>query len=105
LYFFLSISDRNIDFDRLPEISIKLLQLFLIRGACTAKAGMDLEMPNGKYLGDKLLKKIQEGEVDESILDDKVERILRIMFRMGLFGETPEAYGGYMNTPERKALA
>jgi beta-glucosidase len=71
----------------------------------TAKAGMDLEMPNGKYLGDKLLKKIQEGEVDESILDDKVERILRIMFRMGLFGETPDAYGGYMNTPERKALA
>ncbi len=71
----------------------------------TAKAGLDLEMPNGKYLGEKLLKKIKDGEVDATILDDKVDRILRIMFRMGLFGETPDAYGGYMNTPERKALA
>ena len=71
----------------------------------TAKAGLDLEMPNGKYLGKKLLKKINDGEVDATILDDKVDRILRIMFRMGLFGETPDAYGGYMNTPERKKLA
>lgn len=71
----------------------------------TAEAGLDLEMPNGKYLGEKLLKKINDGEVDATILDDKVDRILRIMFRMGLFGETPDAYGGYMNTPERKELA
>ncbi|RLD55668.1 MAG: hypothetical protein DRJ05_12585, partial [Bacteroidetes bacterium] len=27
----------------------------------TAEAGMDLEMPNGKYLGEKLLKKINDG--------------------------------------------
>ncbi len=71
----------------------------------TAKAGMDLEMPNGKYLGDKLLKKIKDGEIDASILDDKVDRILRIMFRMGLFGETPDTYGGFINTPARKQLA
>jgi beta-glucosidase len=71
----------------------------------TAEAGMDLEMPNGKYLGKKLLKKIKDGEVDASILDDKVDRILRIMFRMGLFTETPDAYGGYINTPDKKQLA
>jgi len=71
----------------------------------TAEAGMDLEMPNGKYLGEKLLEKIKAGEIDASILDDKVDRILRIMFRMGLFSETPDTYGGYINTPERKKLA
>lgn len=71
----------------------------------TAKAGLDLEMPNGKYLGKNLLKKIKDGEIDASILDDKIDRILRIMFRMNLFTETPDAYGGYMNTPERKKLA
>ena len=71
----------------------------------TAKAGLDLEMPNGKYLGEKLLKKINDGEVDAAILDDKVDRILRVMFRMGLFTETPDAYGGYINTPAKKKLA
>ncbi|MEN8137651.1 MAG: glycoside hydrolase family 3 C-terminal domain-containing protein [Bacteroidota bacterium] len=71
----------------------------------TAEAGMDLEMPNGKYLGEKLLAKIISGEVDESILDDKVARILRIMFRMNLFGETPDMYGGYINSDKNKAIA
>jgi len=71
----------------------------------TAEAGMDLEMPNGKYLGEKLLAMIEKGELDESILDDKVRRILRIMFRMGLFEETADAYGGYINSDDKKAIA
>ncbi|MEN8117222.1 MAG: glycoside hydrolase family 3 C-terminal domain-containing protein [Bacteroidota bacterium] len=71
----------------------------------TAEAGMDLEMPWGKYLGEPLLAKIKAGEVDETILDDKVTCILRIMFRMGLFGETPDMYGGYINSDKNKALA
>ncbi len=71
----------------------------------TAEAGMDLEMPNGKYLGDKLLTMIKNGEVKESLLDDKVRRILRIMFRMGLFEETVDAYGGYINSSNNVALA
>ncbi len=53
----------------------------------TAYAGLDLEMPTGKFYGDRLLKAIQNGEVTESILDDKVRRILRIMFKAGLFDE------------------
>jgi beta-glucosidase len=71
----------------------------------TAEAGMDLEMPNGKYLGDKLLAMIEKGELDESIVDDKVRRILRIMFRLGLFEETADAYGGYINSDDKKAIA
>jgi len=71
----------------------------------TAEAGMDLEMPNGKYLGEKLLTMIKNGEIKESILDDKIRRILRMMFRIGLFDETADAYGGYINSEDKKALA
>ena len=71
----------------------------------TAKAGLDLEMPNGKYLGADLLKAVKNGEVDESLLDDKVRRILRVLLKAGLFDESVDSYGGYINTKERIALA
>lgn len=71
----------------------------------TAYAGLDLEMPTGKFYGDRLLKAIQNGEVTESILDDKVRRILRIMFKAGFFDESVDSYGGHSDTPERRALA
>ncbi|MCF6183679.1 MAG: glycoside hydrolase family 3 C-terminal domain-containing protein, partial [Bacteroidales bacterium] len=40
-----------------------------------------------------------------SIVDDKVRRILRVMFKAHLFDESPVNYGGHSNTPERNALA
>ena len=70
-----------------------------------AKSGMDLEMPTGDWYGEKLLVAIRNGQVEESILDDKVRRILRVMFKTGLFDESIDAYGGHSNTPERRALA
>ena len=52
----------------------------------TYNGGLDLEMPTGKYLNTKtLLNKIKNGELSESKLDDKVRRILRVMFTIGLF--------------------
>ena len=36
---------------------------------------------NNNFLGDAFLKKILNGEVDEKILNEKVKRILRLMFR------------------------
>ena len=36
---------------------------------------------NNNFLGDAFLKKIVNGEVDEKILNEKVKRILRLMFR------------------------
>ncbi|RPI61683.1 MAG: hypothetical protein EHM44_08205, partial [Ignavibacteriales bacterium] len=49
-------------------------------------SGMDLEMPTGKYLNaDLLFQKIKSGELSELKLDDKVRRILRVMFTIGLF--------------------
>ncbi|MCF6284709.1 MAG: glycoside hydrolase family 3 C-terminal domain-containing protein [Candidatus Hydrogenedentes bacterium] len=71
----------------------------------TAHAGLDLEMPTGKFYGKKLLAAIQDGRVKESILDDKVRRILRVLFKAGLFDESIDSYGGHSDTPERRALA
>lgn len=47
-----------------------------------ATAGMDLEMPTSNGENDKLLvAAVQNGTLEESVLDDIVERILRIVFR------------------------
>ncbi len=50
-----------------------------------AKSGLDLEMPNGKYFGDKLLEAVKNGEIEEDIIDDKVKNILMVKFETGLF--------------------
>jgi len=52
----------------------------------TFNSGLDLEMPSGKFLNkDSLLNKINSDELSELKLDDKVRRILRVMFTIGLF--------------------
>ncbi len=70
-----------------------------------ANAGLDLEMPNGKYYGPKLLKAIKDGEVTEANLDDKVSRILSVMFKAGLFDESIDSYGGHSDKPHRRLMA
>jgi len=70
-----------------------------------ANSGLDLEMPTGKYYGDKLLKVIMDGKVTEATLDDKVRRILRVMFKAGLFDESIDQYGGHSDQPHRRELA
>jgi beta-glucosidase len=64
----------------------------------TANNGLDLEMPTGEFLNkEKLLPLIKAGTVSESTIDDKIRRILRVMFRLGLFDqsstEKPQADG------------
>ena len=45
-------------------------------------AGLDLEMPPGDYENDRLIvKAVQEGKLDESVVDQACERILNILFR------------------------
>lgn len=52
----------------------------------TFKNGLDLEMPDGKFLNRKtLLHKIKNGELSEDELNDKISRLLRIMFKIDLF--------------------
>lgn len=46
------------------------------------KAGLDLEMPSSLGANDRLIvEAVQKGELDESVLDTAVERILNIIFR------------------------
>ncbi len=50
----------------------------------SAKFGLDLEMPGpAVWWGDKLVEAVESGEVEETAVDDKVHRILRIMARTG----------------------
>ncbi len=51
----------------------------------SANAGLDQEMPNGILFSDQLIEAIKMGQVSVTTLDDKVHRILRTMFALGLF--------------------
>ena len=46
-----------------------------------AEGGLDLEMPYGKHFGGKLKKAVKRGKVDEEIIDEAVERLLRMKFK------------------------
>ena len=47
-------------------------------GIADALAGLDLEMPSGRYMNrETLLPAVKSGQVPESVIDDKVRRILR----------------------------
>ncbi|MBK7212115.1 MAG: glycoside hydrolase family 3 C-terminal domain-containing protein [Bacteroidales bacterium] len=53
-----------------------------------ANNGLDIEMPVGDVFAIKKLKKaIKEGKIQESAIDDKVRRILRVKFLAGLFDQ------------------
>ena len=55
-------------------------------GVAAANAGLDLEMPSGLHLNrDTLLPAIKSGKLSVSTVDDKVRRMLRVMFRFGFF--------------------
>ncbi len=72
----------------------------------TLQAGLDLEMPTGRFLGrDSVMPLLKKGIINEKMIDDRVRRILRVMFETGLFDETVAAYGGQAYTAERRKLA
>lgn len=51
-----------------------------------ANGGLDLEMPRAKWMNrEQLIPAVMDGRVSESTIDEKVRRILRIIFRFGFF--------------------
>lgn len=71
----------------------------------TFNHGLDLEMPEGKYLNkDSLFDKLKSGELSQVLLDDKIRRILRVMFSIGLFDEYKYDPDN-LNSDEHKQLA
>ncbi|MFN8464987.1 MAG: glycoside hydrolase family 3 C-terminal domain-containing protein [Caldilineaceae bacterium] len=65
------------------------------------KAGLDLEMPGPRARRTQaVIRAVQDGELDEAVLDEAVRRILRIVFKAA---ETPK--GGAFDVESHHALA
>ena len=55
-------------------------------GVAAANAGLDLEMPSGQFMNrETLLPAIKAGKVTIATIDDKIRRMLGVMFRFGFF--------------------
>ena len=79
-----------------------------VRAGVDIEMGTDLIMEWGNpdyskfHMGDTVVTLVKNGELDEAIIDAKVRRILRVMYRIHKFGKrSPGAY----NTPEHQAVA
>ncbi|MEJ5352028.1 MAG: glycoside hydrolase family 3 N-terminal domain-containing protein [Melioribacteraceae bacterium] len=73
----------------------------------TANGGLDLEMPYGTFLNkENLLPANENGELSIEKIDDKVRRILTVIFKLGLF-DTPEWKENLslINSPENRKAA
>ncbi len=55
----------------------------------SALAGLDQEMPSGKYFGDTLKAAVEKGDVPVARLNDMVHRILRTEIALGVFDNPP----------------
>ena len=55
----------------------------------SALAGLDQEMPTGKYFGEALKRAVKNGEVPTARLNEMVHRILRTEFALGVFDKPP----------------
>src|SRR3954470_9718989 len=73
--------------------------------------GLDMEMgfAPGQFFGDPLRQAIADGKVPQARLDDMVARILRPMFKEGIFEQPaaaqPAAFTANVETPDDVALA
>jgi len=73
-----------------------------------ARCGMDIEMGTGKpfdqyFLAAPYLAGIQAGKFDLETLNDKVSRVLRVMFRIGMFDSNRNS--GSINRPAHRQNA
>lgn len=71
----------------------------------TLFSGLDIEMPKDLYLKrEKVLEAVKTGFIKESKINDKVRRMLRVMFSIGLF-DTKKPDAGALDTQEHRKLA
>lgn len=71
--------------------------------------GTDLSQPDPKnyskfFMGDTVISLVKSGQVEESLIDEKVRRILRVMYRTKLMGGGDREAGSF-NTPGHQATA
>jgi beta-glucosidase len=75
-------------------------------GVAAANAGLDLEMPSGQHMNrDTLLPAIKAGKLSISTIEDKVRRMLRVMFRFGFFDRPQLDSSLPLYSPDSKTVA
>ncbi len=75
-------------------------------GIEAANGGLDLEMPSGYYMNRyTLLAAIVSGKLDISTIDDKVRRMLRILFRFGFYDHPQTDQSIPLDNPENVQTA
>jgi len=71
-----------------------------------ADAGLDLEMPSGRYMNRaNLLPAIQQGAVTTDVINDKVRRILRKAIQFGFFDRDQTDKSIPLDNPAARAVA
>ncbi len=77
-----------------------------------ANNGLDLEMPYATWFDDKLVAAVRAGRVKETTIDDKVRRLLRAMYGIGIMGQAsrdpipaPNGPGSAENTEQALKVA
>ncbi len=74
-------------------------------GIAAANGGLDLEMPSAAFMNkETLLPAVQNGTVSEGVINDKVRRILRIIFRFGFY-DNPYIASETKPNPENEKTA
>lgn len=67
--------------------------------------GLDLEMPGpARWMGEKIIESVRDGSLDESVIDDKVRRILRTLERVGAFDNPNVVAEKSVDNPAHRAL-
>lgn len=76
-----------------------------------AQSALDVEMDvsydfDGHFMADALLQKIRAGEIAESLIDEKIRNILRLMLRLKMIGEAKQtrACGTYDDLSHHEAV-
>jgi beta-glucosidase len=72
----------------------------------SVKGGLDIEMPGpAKYYGNLLVEAVRNWQIDETVIDASVRRILRMIIISGKMDDSTTLPPGSINTPEHQALA
>jgi len=70
------------------------------------QGGLDLEMPGPAcWMGAQVIEAVKAGKVSETVLDDKVRRLLRTIIRAGAFEEPELRPERAIDKPEHRRLA
>jgi beta-glucosidase len=74
--------------------------------AGSSRAGLDLEMPGpARFFGPLLAAAVQDGRVEESVVDEQARRLLTVFDTIGALDDPPEQEERYEDRPEHRAVA